>query len=271
MKKYRGDDEYQLPALQVEPYRLWFEFLKHAAKDSSVTIDRAFYADWGDYESMSFTLWWKQHWRSLFSVAIGVREVGKDERAERTTTNDLVLAIPLHQDRKVTLRQIEQLLDEHEAGAKLATMPSGQFHLTIGKVDDGHEIHPSTRFLRNLDKVRLLLHIYRFWVSFPELDEKRRLEETAKAYFAWASEWNDKVRTKRWNRPLIELPTAISQYVAFLAFRGNRRRIALYEYNVSNVPNARRQIARYIRKARRIAANVARGEFPGDYETDRSD
>lgn len=265
-KRYKGDGDHQLPALQVEPYRLWFEFLKLAATDETVTIDRARYHDWGDFENLGFKDWWSANWRRLFAVAIGVREVGRAARAQRTSDNDLVLAIPLHQDRKVTLRQIEQILDQYNAGAKLVTMPKGQFHLTIGSADDGHEIHPSTRFLRNLDKVRLLLHVYRFWLTKAHLDDRRRIEETAKGYFQWADGWNNKVRLKGWNRPLIEIPAAVRDYVQFLELRGNRRRVALVDVNDSDAPNARRQIARYVRKARRIAANVARGEFPGEYD-----
>ena len=40
----------------------------------------------------------------------------------------------------------------------------------------------------------------------------------------------------------------------------------IYQLNEPDAANHRRQIARYIRKARRIAENVGRGEHYGNYE-----
>ena len=36
---WSGDGTYYLPARQVEPYRLWFEFLKQAHRDAEIQID----------------------------------------------------------------------------------------------------------------------------------------------------------------------------------------------------------------------------------------
>ena len=137
-------------------------------------------------------------------------------------------------------------------------MKQGQFHLSVG-VSDGHPIHPSTRFLRNLSKVKLLMHFYRFWLEGQGLGERQRLEQTAKRYFAWADAWNRKVRERKWKRPLIEIPYALTEYVAYLEKRGDRKRVLLRDLNITDAPNHRRQIARYIRKARRLAENVGRG------------
>ena len=60
------------------------------------------------------------------------------------------------------------------ASERLADMKQGQFHLSVG-VSDGHPIHPSTRFLRNLSKVKLLMHLYRFWLEGQGLGERQRL------------------------------------------------------------------------------------------------
>ena len=38
-KAFSGDGEYVLPARKVEPYRLWFEFLKLALKDPDIKVD----------------------------------------------------------------------------------------------------------------------------------------------------------------------------------------------------------------------------------------
>ena len=74
-KRWRGDDEHRLPAQKVEPYRLWFEFLKLASKDPEIQIDKRFYQRWGSFDA-DFDDWWSAHWRDLFSVDIGVRVCG---------------------------------------------------------------------------------------------------------------------------------------------------------------------------------------------------
>ena len=38
-EKWSGDGTYYLPARQVEPYRLWFEFLKQAHRDQDLQVD----------------------------------------------------------------------------------------------------------------------------------------------------------------------------------------------------------------------------------------
>ena len=265
VQKWKGDDSFLLPALQVEPYRLWFEFLKLATTDKSLKVAHAKYQAWGDYQSMDFKRWWRLNWRTLFATGIGVHELSDGAKAKSDNTR-LILSIPVNQAPARTLTQIREILKEKAIGTALKSMRQGKFELSVG-FKNGRPIHPSTRFLRNLSKVRLLMHLYRFWLQFPDHDERRRLEETSKAYFKWANAWNTNVRTKKWNRPLIEIPFALTEYVKFLERRGERRRMSLLDENVTDIPNHRRQLARYIRKAHRIAENVAKGQFPGHYET----
>ena len=40
-ERWSGDGTYYLPARQVEPYRLWFEFLKQAHRDADIEIDHS--------------------------------------------------------------------------------------------------------------------------------------------------------------------------------------------------------------------------------------
>ena len=53
-KKWSGSGTHKLPALQVEPYRLWFEFLKLAIQDPTMNVDRDHYSAWGDVENSTF-------------------------------------------------------------------------------------------------------------------------------------------------------------------------------------------------------------------------
>lgn len=263
LMKWKGDEAHLLPAQQVEPYRLWFEFLQLASKDETLTVDRVVYASWDQFDQLKFKDWWSSHWRDLFAVDLGVRRIDTLQGSQQPSDRELFVRIPLYQDPKRSLAQVGELLKQHGASERLRDMAEGQFRL---QVDDGDDtlIHPSTRFLRNLPKVRLLLHIYRFWISHAEADDRRRLEKTAISYFRWADGWNRQVREKKWNRPLIEIPFALTTYVQHLEKRGQRRRTSLYE--TDDVSDHRRQIARYIRKARKLASNVAQGRFPGKYE-----
>ena len=193
--RFRGDERHRLPAQKIEPYRLWFEFLKLAAKDPDVNVDKKFYLPWGNYNDADFDDWWSTHWRELFAVDIGVRPY--DENMHGQPDASLILVIPLYQDRALTLRQVNKFLVEHDAGERLADMKQGEFQLSVGNTTSTHPIHPATRFLRNLPKVRLLLKVYQFWIGAKARDERRRLEETAVRYSEWAKRWNDKIDKKK--------------------------------------------------------------------------
>jgi len=117
-KKWMGDTTSRLPAAQVEPYRLWFEFLSLALTDESLTVNRAFYEPWGDVEQVLFDAWWAGHWRQLFAVDLGVYMVDSSV-ALTAVPKTLLVRLPLYQDPKVTLKQVEALLRQHEASAVL--------------------------------------------------------------------------------------------------------------------------------------------------------
>lgn len=265
-RAWHGDAAHMVPAQKIEPYRLWFEFLKLARNDPKITVDETIYKSRGRVADADFRKWWADNWRQLFAVDIGVHLCGEDEPVKQRRDREIVVRIPLYQDKKRTLKQLDEILDRYGASDRLADMRQGQFCLSVGLDVKGEPIHPAIRFLKNLPKVRLMLNLYRIWLEAGEYADRERLEQTAKRYNAWAEGWNAKVKERKWKRALIENPLAILDYVAFLAKRGPRKRMRRGDWNESDVENQRRQIARYVRKARRIAANVGRGEFPGNYE-----
>ena len=53
-QRWSGDGEFVLPAGFVEPYRLWFEYLKSAYADETIEVDKAHYAPWGDVANLTF-------------------------------------------------------------------------------------------------------------------------------------------------------------------------------------------------------------------------
>ena len=67
-----GDGRYVLPAKKIEPYRLWFEFLKAALRDPDIEVNKRLYKEWGDVDGQTFNTWWDTGaWRNLFAVDLG--------------------------------------------------------------------------------------------------------------------------------------------------------------------------------------------------------
>jgi hypothetical protein len=92
---------------------------------------------WGSVADADFDDWWSAHWRDLFSIDIGVRVWETSEEVEKYRDGDLILRIPLYQDKARTLRQIDELLDQNGAGERLADMRQGQYHLSVGVSETG--------------------------------------------------------------------------------------------------------------------------------------
>jgi hypothetical protein len=244
MAEWSGDGRYFLPARQVEPYRLWFEFLKLADTDPELTVDPVHYADWGDYGTQSFTNWWSgETWRRLFAVdaAVRVLDVGELVVADETA---IVVRLPLGRDRKETLRDIMDLLDQHGADHRLASSPNGKFALT-----EGYE----KGFLKYLPQARLMLRLYRIWLSHQDLEGKGRIGKTAVDFITWARTRDGMIKSKgyKYERPLI--PYSIGQFAD--------------DVIAGQYPddNHRRAFLRYLKKAQSLAGNAAAGTFPGKW------
>ena len=267
-KKWSGAGTNKLPSQQIEPYRLWFEFLQLASQDTSIRVNKKFYLAWENYASLSFDNWWRDNWQKLFSIDVGVYEISNFSKFKQNDNDSLIIRVPLYQNPKITLKQINDILLTKGASNRLKDMRSGQFHISVGKSPSGKAISPATRFLKNIAKIRLLLNLYGFWIKNEGLPKNLRLDKTSIDYFNWAATWNKKIKDKGWDRRPIEIPYAITGYVNYLKNRGKRLRLPKAmdggAVDVLHI-NYRRQIDRYLTKAQSIAQNVGRGEFPGQY------
>lgn len=91
-------------ALNKEPYRLWYEFLKRAKARGKVAKE---YSEWGD-TSIGFDRWWKSHGSKLISI------VGNGvDLANESTVNDenyYLFAIPKHLSPRQTRDEAEKLM-----------------------------------------------------------------------------------------------------------------------------------------------------------------
>lgn len=244
-QKWSGDGTYYLPARQVEPYRLWFEFVKLAHIDPDISVDYDFYAEWGPFWDMSFNEWWSgETWRKLFAIDAGVRVLDVDE----IIPNDehaMLIRLPLGKDPKETLKDVQQLLEQHHAGTNLSTGISGKFALS-----EGYE----KAFLKYLDRANLMLRLYRIWLENAEYDRKNQIKKTAYDFYEWAKARDTMIvaRKYKYSRPMF--PFALREYVD--ALDGG--------YNMTN-SDEQRQFKRYLNKARNLARNAGSGVFPGRY------
>ena len=246
MKKWSGDGRYYLPARQVEPYRLWFEFLKLAATDPVLEVNYAHYAEWGDFQNLSFTDWWSgERWRKLFAVDAGVRVIDETEDFTNDATA-IYVRLPLSKDPKETIKDVSELLEQHGATVRLKDTPTGKFALT-----EGYE----KGFIKYLPQARVMLRLYRIWLSHSDLQQKGRLGQTAIDFIDWSRARDQMIKEKdyKYERPLIPYSIGV--------FSDHYRR----EQKISgNSPNTK-AFQRFLRKARNLGANAASGSFPGKW------
>jgi len=181
-KKWSGDGTYYLPARQVEPYRLWFEFLKQAHRDPEIEVDYEHYEEWGNFWDQEFGEWWSgATWRSLFAVDAGVRIFDFDDTPSHDE-NALILRLPLNKDPKQTLKDVEQLLKQHDAGIRLGDAKQGKFALSAGY---------ERAFLKYLPKVRVMLRCYTYWLDNGDYHNTERTNRTAVDFYTWAKSRDD--------------------------------------------------------------------------------
>lgn len=244
-EKWSGDGQFYLPARQVEPYRLWFEFLKQAHRDPAVSVDYEFYADWGNFWEQSFNDWWAgATWRTLFAVDTAVCVLDESESIKNDDTA-IVVRLPLGKDPRETLKDVQQLLEQHGAGTKLETVAQGKF-----KLSEGYE----KAFLKYMDRANFMLRLYRIWLDNAEMDKRGRVKQTAVQFYEWAKQRDDMIRAKNYKLSRPMFPFAVKTYAEAI----------LAGEDITD-SNDQRQFMRYLKKARSLANNAAMGEFPGKY------
>ena len=244
-KKWSGDGRFYLPARQVEPYRLWFEFLKLAHVDPDVTVDYHFYADWGPFWDLSFKDWWSgERWRSLFAVDAGVR-ILEDGETIQSDESAIVVRLPLNRFPSETLGEVQKLLQQHDAGVRFDTVRQGRFGLS-----DGYE----RGFLKYLDRANFMLRLYGLWLKNVDLDKRGRIGRTAVEFYEWAKARDDMIRERnyKYSRPMF--PASVRTFAE-----------GLKAGESMTGSDDRRAFMRYLAKAKTLASNAGRGDFPGKW------
>jgi hypothetical protein len=246
MAKWSGDGRFYLPARQIEPYRLWFEFLKAASSDREIHVNEDFYKDWGDYKSMSFSDWWTgSRWRELFAIDCEVRLLDESD-AILNDDATITIRLPLKRDLRETLADVEALLEYHRSNKLLSDPDQGRFALSKGY---------ERGFAKYLLQMRALLRMYKIWLSHEELQGKGRLAKTAVDFIQWTRARRDLIKDKNYKYEKPYIPSDVADYAA-MVMKG--------EAMDTNHPK-RKGFQRQLKKARNLAANAASGNFPGKW------
>jgi hypothetical protein len=251
-QQYAGDASYRLPKGAVEPYRLWFEYLKLALKHPDISVDRELYRTWDNVEEIDFDEWWSGHWRELFATraetAVIVTEASFNEAL--SDPRFVVLRVALSGTKKHRMKDIEDAL----SGIKL---PDG-----LGRIS------PSQPPFVLSSKRSMNLKTLRGMLKYMQLYESNAwdIEAASLAYFKWAKTWNENVRSKKWKRPLVYVPPFLFAFADEIMKRKTRKSTGpKKQNNTEEYDICRNQSRRFIRRGEKILKNVASGKFPGSF------
>lgn len=249
----KKDERFTLPAGMIRPYQLWFGFLKAALADPDLRVDRDFYRPWGAVEGMTFAQWWPEHWRKLFAIDQSIRVA---ESLEDVDLRDGVVwvRLPLNKTRGALVTRVGRIVEECQSERK-EVYEQGLFGFDCGVNEAGRKISPATRFLKDIDDVDVLLWLYAASLIGKKEGVTRRGEGQAAFLLSLVQYASDRGRS-------IKAPSAITSFLDEMVARGARR----HGQRDPNLPEHRRQLARYLKKAKQVAQNVAQGKFPGRYQ-----
>jgi hypothetical protein len=266
--RFWGDGHYVLPTSSIEPYRLWFEWLKLAELDRELVGDPDHqiqftgnhYADWGDVQNVPFAQWWEENWRDLFGMTAGVIEIRPGQIVPQGD-GFITLFVPLTGRRDKIAYQVDQIVAQHPAFEETEIRPTARYELTAG-YDQG--------FTKRLTESRRYLQFYKFWLEQQTENENDRVDLAFRAFVDWHRNNNDEAI-----RLVGSLKEPYKVYDRFLADRHLGARVNRAEYSISHrrdgkqltAERSRKAIGRDLAKARKIAQNVAKGQFPGDYSS----
>ena len=251
-KPFAGDASRRLPKGKREPYRLWFEFLTLARRVPGIAVDTSLYERWGNVEAEDFDDWWIKKWSELFATDAPTRILRTTEEADEALKDSTVvlLRVSLTESKKRRLKDIDDAL----SGVKVDP-------IARSRARRKPLFSLSSKRSINLKTLRGMLKFYQLY------QESQQADEASVAYFRWCRGWNEKVRSKKWKRPLVYEPPFLNRFVREIADRrasqksGNGGRIK----NTREYDDLRNQARRFLRKTEKVLRNVAVGKFPGAF------
>lgn len=251
-KAFAGDKSFRLPKGKIEPYRLWFEFLKLAHKMRDVNIDSEFYAPWGNVAGQDFDSWWEGHWRKLFALKAETAVLANSSEIHAALEDPVfvILRVSLAGTKKRRMKDIEDAL----AGIKI-----DQSDRRNSKSQPAFSL--STKRSMNFKTLRGMLRFFELYLS-----SGFDVDEASLAYYKWSRNWNDRVRARKIERALVYEPPFLPRLVQEITdARGAKPRGLTKAKNTREYDDLRSQARRFLRKAEKVILNVAVGKFPGRF------
>ena len=257
--KYDGDGLHVLPAKTAEPYRLWHAFVI-AARRMNLTLHPD-YEDWGDFEREDFRPWFYANWERLFAATTELRrlEPGTEVPSEGHGRGISVF-IPLEGVSASKIQtQLEMLLREHFVQDDDGQRPTFSRWNVTGNYERGMKT--------SLPETRRYLRLLNNWIT---ANERGEIEPLCKAVI-WTINQSETYRYVREEIGII--PNSYERYASYIAYlaAGGKRNARSYD-GLDDDPwdqNAeyyRREVAKDLAKAKKIAENVAfNKQFPGEY------
>ena len=248
-RKFAGDDTHRLPAGMRETYRLWFEFLKLALRDSRLKskVNKKFYAEWGDVENAKFDKWWDGNWRHLFGIPLDVLVVDPRAVDAMHTDDRILISLQANAPIEQTVKEIKAIMNAR--GTRTGRKDTKRKRQGRFAISSGVEIKR-----KNMQEA---LKVYELSMIYGDDGVK-----IARAYLEWSNAWNDKIKSRGWKREKIAPPPYLD---TFLKQQIGQNSTAGFGKGGDSPESNRRKMSRLIARAQKIAANVARGEFPGRY------
>lgn len=222
--------------------------------DPTLKINEGYYAAWGSASEKSFTKWWAEKGKALFerpTVAI--------HTAQRATDGRVLVSVPLQMTPTDAGNAIRALLTTHYQKTERRPIKEQVYSFTEGK-----EVKVAA--------IRAYLHTYDTYqrliaegkrsdgrsqrgkrASDIEIRAKDLLREVRRYYLARSEQW-----TRRKVKVRVDtLPIALSQGMTENPHTGQKVK---YE---GEERAAIQSVLRYLRRAQRLVANAAKGNWPG--------
>lgn len=230
--------------------RCWFECLRlaHRSTDPVVVanLKKGFYSEWGDYQHMAFTPWWKAY-KHLFHDAPRSRRL---KAGDEVPENEFVISIPFVLTATSVGRMVKEMYGREFANRALAGGKQKR------KFEGRYELTGELRISRMRHYLIYLSDVYFPYVEQPSALPTHKLIKRAEQVF---SKHLKKIKSKE------------SRKAATAARRKKTNRAALpkEEMKVPFVSNADDQAAKskmvrnYNQKCKNLLLHVSKGEFPG--------
>jgi hypothetical protein len=248
-KAFSGDFERELPKGKMEPYRLWFEYLKFALQEPSHKVDMRLYEPWHDVLNSDFDEWWVSHWKPLFTVPASVSLITSHEAASAALADvdAVVVRVSRRGGRLRVEKDIKKLLKTVTGAVKSSAAPKPLFSLT------------SKRSI-NYAALRAMLKLLQL------LRQHKYIEDATEAYCSWAGEWNAQRKANDWNRPDVFIPSPLTTFRREIeSHRAEQSKSTRRVKQSPTYNNARSDVGRLVKKGKSIVGKVERGIFPGAF------